>query len=654
MYGMGPKLAMPEIKAFVGHSFADNDKAVVNIFIEHFHTLAATLHGFSWDHAQQAEAESVAGKVLAKIQDKNVFIGICTRSELVMADKPRFRIPAIGLVRLNEIELQRKPSDWIIQEIGLAVGPQMKIIIFLEEGVRRPGALFGDVEYIPFSRERPQDSFDKLLQMLGKINPKDTTAASVGTVGPLAVDKQEAQAEGDEDLNPQTTWDQDKYERAAFRAIVFERDEQVFSTVDAAFRGSPLAKDVALTIWEVKIEWFRMVAGGRSDFDKIKKAVRDNPANSILSFHLGLGYRKLGEHEAAARAFEQAGATAENETEKLRNLAHAASNYAEAGLSERSSSIVETLKQIARGKPDLEYELLLELRDLANIEKDDVFRVSIMERMIELRPDNFRARFQLAFKQEEIGNPDMAIYHYLKIPDSERDSVTWNNLGVSYAAFEMRIKSIGAYRRAEGENETLAMCNIGFKFLEAGFFPEAKEIAERAASIEGHHKNVPILQTQLNDAPETEEKTLTDTLEKTKEKAAFYRRTGEKIMKATPANIDLNWDSPEGPLEAKIEGVSVRLLGSQQRPTLAGILTSQIGGVGHMVTHRIEYAGRIRGEVITCQVKRSRDGDPPPSLLSSAGEKVDVVMIFNDDHSELSVMENPASAHARFYTITRS
>jgi hypothetical protein len=45
---------MPEIKAFVAHSFADDDKALVGIFTEHFNSLSGTLPGFSREHATQA------------------------------------------------------------------------------------------------------------------------------------------------------------------------------------------------------------------------------------------------------------------------------------------------------------------------------------------------------------------------------------------------------------------------------------------------------------------------------------------------------------------------------------------------------------------------------------------------------------------------
>jgi hypothetical protein len=39
-----------KIRAFVGHSFTDHDKAIVGQFVEFFETLAKVNQSFSWTH----------------------------------------------------------------------------------------------------------------------------------------------------------------------------------------------------------------------------------------------------------------------------------------------------------------------------------------------------------------------------------------------------------------------------------------------------------------------------------------------------------------------------------------------------------------------------------------------------------------------------
>ena len=61
----------------------------------------------------------------------------------------------------------------------------------------------------------------------------------------------------------------------------------------------------------------------------------------------------------------------------------------------------------------------------------------------------------LAYKHSEIGNNDLALQHYLRIPYGERHQTTWNNLGVSFDRFDMPGKSVSAYRKAAEAGETL-------------------------------------------------------------------------------------------------------------------------------------------------------------------------------------------------------
>jgi thioredoxin-like negative regulator of GroEL len=93
--------------------------------------------------------------------------------------------------------------------------------------------------------------------------------------------------------------------------------------------------------------------------------------------------------------------------------------------------------------------LLRFLRDLAERVKRAEFLIATMERIVELTPDDFRTRFSLAYSHSEIGNNDLALHHYLRIPDSERGGETWNNLGVIFRAFQMPAKAVSAYRRSE-------------------------------------------------------------------------------------------------------------------------------------------------------------------------------------------------------------
>jgi hypothetical protein len=72
---------MSQLKAFVGHSFMSEDDGVVRAFLKFFDQVKAMGIGFSWEHAEPAEPKVLADKVMRLIEDKNLFIGICTNKE---------------------------------------------------------------------------------------------------------------------------------------------------------------------------------------------------------------------------------------------------------------------------------------------------------------------------------------------------------------------------------------------------------------------------------------------------------------------------------------------------------------------------------------------------------------------------------------------
>lgn len=124
-----------QIRAFVGHSFATDDEAVVQRFLKYLTVIQSMNIGFSWEHAEPAEPKELAEKVLRLIADKNVFIGICTRKEVVIEpDKLRQSLLNRRIMKAEQASFSSKTSDWIIQEIGMAVGRDLDLILLKEEG----------------------------------------------------------------------------------------------------------------------------------------------------------------------------------------------------------------------------------------------------------------------------------------------------------------------------------------------------------------------------------------------------------------------------------------------------------------------------------------------------------------------------------------
>jgi hypothetical protein len=71
----GKRYKMIEIRAFVGHSFTNDDSEVVSKFLKYFEQVSKSHPNFSWNHAEPAEPRLLAEKVMSIISEANVFIG---------------------------------------------------------------------------------------------------------------------------------------------------------------------------------------------------------------------------------------------------------------------------------------------------------------------------------------------------------------------------------------------------------------------------------------------------------------------------------------------------------------------------------------------------------------------------------------------------
>lgn len=255
---------MSQLNAFVGHSFAADDHAVVEAFLKYFSQLKAMGIGFSCESAEPAEPKDLADKVMNLIKDKNVFIGICTRKEA-----------AIGAVHLSKSKFKKKvlngpedrfswkTSDWVIQEIGLAIGRGMDLILLVESGLRPPGGLQGNLEYIQFDRSSPEKSFGKLLEMIQSLRPK-IKPPPVAEMDTRIASEERTTVEEKQDtwwLEPKADWNNERYESALFRLILTENSEGERKIKEAFFSSEDGQGAANRQRWEALAEHLRMRVG---------------------------------------------------------------------------------------------------------------------------------------------------------------------------------------------------------------------------------------------------------------------------------------------------------------------------------------------------------------------------------------------------------
>lgn len=659
---------MVAINAFVAHSFTPDDEILVGKFLKYFDQLSKSEMNFSYEHAEAAEPKVLAEKVKLLLADRNVLIAICTKKERVIS--PNVLVKTLmprGFLKAPENEFLWKTSDWIIQEIGLAIGRGLDLILLLEEGVQKPGGLQGDLEYIPFNRASPERSFGKIVDMLSALSPKGRSVEAATAPRPAVTDEATAAATSSTEDNwwrtPQPDWDRRRYDIALYVAI----DQDESDTVESIYQTYLTTPDAGLRDhkqrWEAYRQYLRLLLGKGGTVSKLRELAEANDHSSGTLAQLAKGLAKVEHHEQAAKTFEKAASETDQPAEVFYLLREAAVQYGKAKAQPMITKTTGRLKSLAKTVPNGELQLLRVLRDVAPDGDDDV-KIGLMERIVDLDPDDDGTRFSLAHQYSEKQCHDLSLFHYLKIPESQRSGATWNNVGVEHDRVGLPAKSVEAYRAAGGLGETIAMSNLAQRFMSAGFLGEAEKILADPLKMDNFHENVATTMGEVRGVPAAEDERQAELLEKAQIKSEFYRQFGRAVTQEEPTELANQWNGPDCDLTVKLSGTEFTAVGSYARPKLAYpfafAVTPSIGRTPELDRFRVEYKGVLRGRAIEGFVTQTKEGASQTlgasqglGLLSAIDDKKKVLLVLSDDGNEMKAMENPEAQVPLFYTLTR-
>jgi tetratricopeptide (TPR) repeat protein len=504
----------------------------------------------------------------------------------------------------------------------------------------------------------------KLLQMISAMTPKDSTAlitAKVQNSSVEAADPVEQKAAPIDFATPAIEWDRVTYEFASLRAIG-QNDEIVLKRIDEAYRQTPDATMNGNTVsWEAHLEWARLRSGNEGSMDRLRALAASNPTSAKVKQYLARAFAIFGEHTSSAEAYISASALTGTDVEyKSRLLRSAAEQYLKDSAFKEARKVADKIRTITQHDGG-ELVFLKTMSAIARDEADDRLQVAVLERILELTPDDTKGRFLLALKQSELGNDDLALRNYLKIPETDRAAGTWNNIGVQYDKYKMSGRAVDAFSKAADLGETLAMSNLGNKLLGEGFVDQAMTQCERAIAIADRHQNVGDLMSRIAQVPELEQKLLEEILSKSRTKNDFYRSVGRAISNqdATSFCLSNRWKGSDCTMSAVKIDNGIRLEGTFERVADLGGLLNVIGssspyaGGGPSVAlpkrkHEIRYTGHFEGYAFFGKIERKAEGD---TLLSSASLDNKVIMVLSPDRSRLSVMESPGSTSPEFYEL---
>ena len=653
---------MTQLKAFVGHSFAPDDHSVVDAFIKYFTQLRAMDIGFTWESAEPAEPKDLADKVMNLIKDKNVFIGICTRKEAAIEPlhlaKSKFRK---GVLNGPEERFSWKTSDWVIQEIGLAIGRGMDLILLIERGLRPPGGLQGNLEYIQFDRSAPEKSFGKLLEMIQALRPKVKPASMPETETRVA-SEEKATVEDKQDawwLEPKPDWNKDRYESALFRVILKENSEGERKIKEAFFASAEGQAADNQQRWEALAEHLRIRFGTGGKLGALEELAKNNPDNGDVHRYLGLGYEEYEEYDKAAQCFLESAGKTDDRRKQLGRHGEATIALMRAGRPDSARKAIKNMKALVLKVPDGELVLLETFRKMADFYKDKDLLFGVLERILQFHPDDFEARFSLALNYSEAAQNELSLLHYLKISYQNRGSGTWNNLGVQFELCNLSSKCVDAYRKAEEGGETLAMSNLAQKFISSGFLREADEVCKRAMKIEDFHQNVSHAVSRIKAIPDEESKKELELVDKARPISEFYRDYGRAVVQEDISEHVGRWDGPDCELEVTIRENVFSATGNYEVPRSGLRLHEALLGLSAppptMVQYRVRYTGKITGHAGHIEIIKEEISKPSftSTILTGTDNRKKAIIVVSETLKEIRIAEKDSSNKLTFHTLTR-
>lgn len=639
---------MKEINAFVGHSFTSTDEAVVSAFLNYFTQISKILPRFQWQHAQQAEPKIVTEKVRELFAGKNLFIGICTKKEpIINLDKVKKSF-FWGKSVFFPDSLEWKTSDWVIQEIGYALGRNMDIVLLLEDGVRRPGELQGNLEYISFDRKFPEKAFGRLLEMLQAMSPglinNQRVADEVQKIEEMS--SEEDVKTDDDQYVPTKESTRDQFETAVILNSLLSGKLSI-DQISSIYLDTDDAKlEKQLISWQAFCEYAKICYSSGGSLSNLEGISSGKDSVEALRY-LARAYVHFEKYEEAGKKFEEIGDIQGCDGQGVDDYCSAADAYAQAG----NIKYITILRKIAQKCSNNE-SLLKVYKALAEImkrEKNEVLEIAIKEKIVDIDPTDNSTRFSLAYKYSEDDRTKISLFHYLKISRLDRSDVTWNNIGVAYDKLDLNYKSRISYLKSVELKSTLAMANVAFKLIEIGMIDEAEEICKSAMDLPDYHKNIVSVLDRIKSIPDSEQKIVDSLLDKMRPLSGFQSHFGEAVLSESEVSA-IHGKKYKGGVGEYVIDVSGGRFRATARYEVKNALSALVSGTTG-ATRVASFVGNANGLSVWGTLRDVPEESSSSVLGALNSDSIKVFLVISADFERINVCEYKDDSDYKLYEL---
>ncbi len=188
-------------------------------------------------------------------------------------------------------------------------------------------------------------------------------------------------------------------------------------------------------------------------------------------------------------------------------------------------------------KADAKVILYKSMASMYQAKGSERMRAIALEKALEFAPNDTDIRFNAAYAQSQANLSAVSITNYdTLLTLKPKNAISLNNLGVECRNVNLPFKSVDYYKKAAQEEETLAMSNLAYLFINAGFYDEAAAELSRAGQQPNPHENVASAKAELEKRRREEQDKWTNLIEIGTRQQQFLREFAQASIEATTKN----------------------------------------------------------------------------------------------------------------------
>lgn len=172
-----------------------------------------------------------------------------------------------------------------------------------------------------------------------------------------------------------------------------------------------------------------------------------------------------------------------------------------------------------------------------------------LQKVLQFTPEDTGALFSAALTQISAEIPTLSAINYNTLLKFDpKDGPALNNLGVACDRLGLSLKSIAYYKKSAEVNETLAMANLAYRYMNQGFEQETNDLLTKAMHEKVPHKNVGTALASLAELKEKEEKEWNSFTAVAVKQKQFFWDYAEALFEPPKreASFAGQWLAPEG------------------------------------------------------------------------------------------------------------